>query len=174
MLTRSLGFRRRVASPVMLLWLSPLVVCAGCSSAPANPPVDIAAATHQLLARGDSLIAAEVAEDSARVMSYYADDAIIQPADMPAAKGHTEIGKLYATLFATGSLLSSTRTEPQVSAGGDMAWEHGINRVTMTGANTPNVGKYTLVWKKLGSEWKVAALSFSRDAPPPAPSAAKK
>ena len=174
MLTRSLGSARRGVSPVVLFALSSLVACAGCSSASANPPVDIAAVTQQLIAHGDSLIAAEDAKDSVRAASYYADDAIMLPGDMPAVKGRAEIGKFYALLLPMVSAHSATRTRLEVSASGDMAWEHGINRVTLTGEKMPTVGKYAAVWKKVGSEWKVAVLAFSSDAPPPAPGAGKK
>jgi len=174
MLKHSLGLRRRIVSPVVLFSLSALVVCAGCSSASANRPVDVAAVTQQLIARGDSLSAAQVAEDTARVLPYYADDAIMQPANMRAVTGHAEIGKLYALSFPMVSAQSGDRTKLEVSASGDMAWEHGIRRVTMTGATTPTVGKYAAVWKKVGSEWKIVLLAFSEDAPPSAAIGGKK
>lgn len=150
------------------------LLSAGCSPAPANPPVDVGAIKQLLAARGDSLVAAESAKDSARAVAFYAEDVVVEPANMPAVKGRTEMGKLYGMFFPMVADMGSTRTALEVAASGDLAWEYGINRVTMAGSKTPTLGKYLAVWKKVDDQWLVAAIAFSDDVPPPPAPPAKK
>jgi ketosteroid isomerase-like protein len=141
------------------------LACAAQSPPPAIDPNEARAA---IKVRMDSLVAAEVAEDSALSVSFYAEDAVVQPANMPAIRGRTEIGKLYGMFFPMVQTMSSTTTEVHVAASGDMAWEFGVNRLTMNGATAPTMGKYLVVWKKAAEVWQVAAIAFSDDVPPPA------
>jgi hypothetical protein len=62
---------------------------------------------------------------------------------------------------------SSDRTDAYLSADGSMAWEYGTNTFTAEDGTTLT-GKYMAVWEKVDGVWKVRAVSFSDDAPPPA------
>ena len=59
----------------------------------------------------------------------------------------------------------------EMSAGGDLAYEYGVNRMVLAGEDGDllDVGKYLAIWKKIDGEWMVAALSFTSDAAEPTP-----
>jgi ketosteroid isomerase-like protein len=144
-------------------------VLVGCG----GPQVDIAAETEAVRARSEGLVAAEAAFDVAAALTFWAEDAISQGAGMPQIQGKQAIGDLYRQYFESGQLkeFSGTRTHLEVSAAGDLAYEYGINRFVLAGAEGDllDMGKYLGVWKKIDGEWYVAALSFTSDAPAPVP-----
>ena len=57
-----------------------------------------------------------------------------------------------------------------VSASGDMALDRGTYRLAVAPGGTPqtDTGKYVVVWRKIGNEWKAAADIFNSDGPPAA------
>ena len=54
-----------------------------------------------------------------------------------------------------------------VSSSGDMALDRGTYRLTIApgGKAQVDTGKYVVVWRKIGGEWKVAADIFNSDLP---------
>lgn len=157
--------------PIVLL-LPAFAALHACSS----PRVDAAAETEAVRARSEALVAAEVAKDTERALAFWAPDAIAQPAGAPQVQGHEAIRALYNSLFQ-GPLkeMQGTTTRLEVSQGGDIAYEYGINRMTLSSpaGDLLDVGKYLAVWKKVNGEWFVAALSFTSDAPAPVPVTAR-
>ena len=51
-----------------------------------------------------------------------------------------------------------------------MALDRGTYRLTVApgGTEQTETGKYVVVWRKIGDEWKAAADIFNSDLPPPA------
>ncbi|MDH5235867.1 MAG: nuclear transport factor 2 family protein [Gemmatimonadota bacterium] len=149
---------------------------AGALAACAGPKVDIVAETAALTARADALTEAEVAKDVEKALSFYAADAIVQPANAPAISGMEAMRGLYKQFMDDPNFKSfgSTRTALVVSPSGDMGYEYGVNRMVFAtpGGDMTDIGKYLGIWKKDGAEWRVVALAFSSDAPPPAMPAA--
>jgi uncharacterized protein (TIGR02246 family) len=139
------------------------------TSCAAAPPVDLTAEVEAIRARSAGIVAAEVAQDAALSTSFYAPDAISQPAGSPQLQGREAIHELYGHFFS-GMLkdFEGIPTNIDVAASGDLAWEYGINRMVLNGPDGDllDVGKYLAVWKKVDGEWYIAALSFSSDAPP--------
>jgi uncharacterized protein (TIGR02246 family) len=146
-----------------------LPVVASCAAA---PQVDLTAEVEAIRARGAGIVAAEVAQDASLSTSFYASDAISQPAGSPQLQGREAIHELYGHFF-DGTLkdFEGITTQIDVAASGDLAWEYGINRMVLNGPDGDllDVGKYLAVWKKVDGEWYIAALSFSSDAPAPVP-----
>jgi ketosteroid isomerase-like protein len=147
-----------------------LLALAAC--APAAPPApDLAAVEAEVRGASQSLTKAEEAKDIDAAMGYWAADAIVQPADAPQVQGADAIRALYDQYFNQMPLqeFEGTTTAISVASGGDMAWEHGVNRFVMNAPNGPQtvMGKYLAVWGKHDGAWKVAALAISNDAPPP-------
>jgi len=154
-------------------WNAPLLLAtallAGCAAAePAAPPVDLAAEEAAIRARSQALVAAEQARDVAAVAAFYAEDAVVQPAGMPAVAGRTAFQEFFAGMIAQlpPEWSFSSRTGAiRLSTSGDMAIETGVNEFVTGGATT--MGKYLAVWQKIDGQWMVAALSWSDDTPPP-------
>lgn len=149
-----------------LLGITVLGACSG-------PRVDVAAETAAVRARSQALAAVEASQNTEGALAYWAQDAIVQPAGAPQIQGREAVRALYNSFFGGGQLkkFEGTTTQLQVSQGGDLAYEYGVNRMVLAGpkGNLLDVGKYLVVWKKIDGEWYVAALSFTSDAPAPVP-----
>lgn len=152
---------------LVLCCLPALAVLGACS----GPRVDVAAETAAVRARGQAIAAAEAAQDIEGALAFWAQDAIAQPAGAPQVQGLDAIRALYNSFFGTGQLkeFEGTTSHLEVSQGGDLAYEYGVNRVVLAGptGDLLDVGKYLVVWKKIDGEWYIAALSFTSDAPAP-------
>jgi uncharacterized protein (TIGR02246 family) len=146
-----------------------LPLAAACA---AGPQVDPAAEAEAIRARSAGIVAAEAAQDAERSTSFYAPDAVAQPAGSPQIQGRDAIRELYGHFFS-GMLkdFEGITTEIEVAASGDLAYEYGINRMVLNGPDGDllDIGKYLAVWRKLDGVWYIAALSFSSDAPAPVP-----
>jgi len=131
--------------------------------------VDIEAEKAALVARSDSLVAAESALDIQAALAYWAPDGQIQGHGMPLMQGSDQLRAVYEGFFQAVVEFGSTRTGIEVAASGDMAWEYGVNRAVVPGAegNMLDMGKYVAVWRKIDGVWYVAAVAFSSDAPAP-------
>ncbi len=140
--------------------------------------VDNARETEAVRARSNGLTSAESGRDIQRAMTFWAEDAIVQPAGMPQLRGREATEALYHRLFSDSTLrgISGTPSNITVAESGDLAYEYGINQMVFSGpkGDLLDMGKYLLVWKKVENEWYIAALSFSSNAAEPAPMATHK
>jgi ketosteroid isomerase-like protein len=151
-------------------------VFVGACAAKPNPAVDTAAEEQAVRARSAEVLAAENAHDYDKATTYYTEDAVVQPADMPPVRGRTAVRALYAEFDKMGfPKIEGTTDRLTVAQSGDVAYEVGTNKLSWTTPTGPVVqmGKYLVVWKKVEGSWYGDALSFSNDTPPaPQPAAA--
>jgi ketosteroid isomerase-like protein len=133
----------------------------------------LVAAETSLHARSDGLQAAETALDGKRAIAFWAEDAVVQGAGIPAVTGRTAIGNLYHEFFTTMGVkeLVGTPSRLEMARSGDLAYETGVNRMVIRtpSGDVLDMGKYLIVWKKIDGEWYVATLSFTSDAATPSP-----
>ena len=119
------------------------------------------------------MVAAEEAFNVPEALTYWAEDGIMQPAGSPQIEGKDAIRELYSQYFESGLVrkFSGVSSHMEMSAGGDLAYEYGVNRMVLAGEDGDllDVGKYLAIWKKIDGEWMVAALSFTSDAAEPSP-----
>lgn len=148
------------------------------SDLPTAPPqVDMAAAEQVIRSLTTEWFAAEKRRDMEASLSYLAPDAVVQPEGAPAIQGVEAMRALYKEWFAIP--FTDLVMEPRlivVASSGDLAYDIGSWKiVTETeGAKAEEVGKSTIIWKKLNGQWKAAVMSCSMDTPPaPAPKEAK-
>jgi ketosteroid isomerase-like protein len=90
------------------------------------------------------------------------------PPNAPIGKGRAAIEKTWASMMRTpGFDLTFVPEEITVSSSGDLALDRGTYRLTFDSAGTSqtDIGKYVVVWRKVGSDWKAAADIFNSDAP---------
>lgn len=108
------------------------------------------------------------ANDAAGIAELYAEDGAVMPPNAPIGKGRTAIQQTWASMMRTpGFGLSFVPEQIVVSTSGDMALDRGAYSLTVVAdrTNQTDTGKYVVVWRKIGSEWKVAADIFNSDLP---------
>jgi ketosteroid isomerase-like protein len=158
---------------------STLLVALGCApvSTRSLSPGQAVAPEVALQQRSEGLQAAETALDGDKAITFWADDAVVQPAGAPAVVGRAAIGALYHEFFTTMGVkeLVGTPSHLAMAQSGDLAYETGVNRIVIRtpGGDMLDMGKYLIVWKKIDGQWYVGALSFTSNAPAPTPIAGK-
>lgn len=108
------------------------------------------------------------AKDAAAIAQLYAEDGAVMPPNAPIGKGRTAIQQTWASMMGTpGFGLTITPEQIIVSSSGDMALDRGTYSLTVApdGATQTDTGKYVVVWRKIGDEWKAAADIFNSDLP---------
>ena len=108
------------------------------------------------------------AKDAEGIAELYAEDGAVMPPNAPIGKGRTAIQQTWASMMATpGFDLTFVPEQISVSSSGDMALDRGTYSLTVAPGGTAqtDTGKYVVVWRKIGREWKVAADIFNSDLP---------
>ena len=108
------------------------------------------------------------AKDAAGIAALYAEDGAVMPPNAPIGKGRAAIQQTWASMMQTpGFALTFAPEQILVSASGDMALDRGTYSLTIApdGTTQTDTGKYVVVWRKIGREWRVAADIFNSDLP---------
>jgi uncharacterized protein (TIGR02246 family) len=108
------------------------------------------------------------ARDAAGIAELYAEDGAVMPPNALIGRGRTAIQQTWASMMRTpGFSLTFVPEQIVVSSSGDMALDHGTYRLTIApnGTTQTDTGKYVVVWRKIGREWRVAADIFNSDLP---------
>ena len=105
-------------------------------------------------------------KDLEKVVSYYADGAVVLPYKAPKATTKAEIRDSWKGLLEAGSV----KWEPssvEVAKGKDLGYSMGSYELKMKdaqGNETIEIGKYVEVWKKQpDKQWKVVVDSYNPD-----------
>jgi uncharacterized protein (TIGR02246 family) len=119
------------------------------------------------------------AKDAAKVASFYTEDAVLMPPNEARVSGRSNIEAWFKKSIEQG--LTNLRLSPtESSTAGGQAFEAGTYTLTVGsgssqttgggGSSVNDKGKYVVVWKRAGSDWKLAYDIFNSDLPPaPAP-----
>src|SRR3954454_25145316 len=102
------------------------------------------------------------------IAGLYTEDGAVMPPNGPIGKGHDAIQKTWASMMGTpGFDLTFTPEQIIVSSSGDMALDRGTYKLAIapSGKAESDKGKYVVVWRKVGGEWKAAADIFNSDLP---------
>jgi len=154
--------------------LTSLLLLAGCNSAPpppATPAVDIAAEQGKIRDLESAWVAAALAKDVEKSVSFYADDAILLNSGVPAAKGKDAIRAAWKDMLSDpNSKLVFASSRIDVSSSGDMASTTGSYTMTMTNPKTKkpveDKGSYLTVYKKQADgNWKAIEDVASSEIP---------
>ena len=109
--------------------------------------------------------------DVDRVVSFWADDAIVFPPGSPAVAGKAAIREFVTKSFQTpGFSISWKTTNVAVSRSGDVAYTTGTNRVTFSAPDGKRVmvdGKAVAVWRRREGAWKCVIDIWNDTSPPP-------
>jgi len=108
------------------------------------------------------------AKDVEKTMSYYADDALMMPPNIPTLTGKEAIRTLWKSLLEAPSFAGGWKAA-KVEVSGDLSYVTGTYEITETddsGKPMTDKGKYVEVWKKQSDgNWKSVAHMFSSDQP---------
>ena len=146
-------------SPSELLERSRLVITPDAGAEPSAP---------ELLERSNAYQAALKAKDTAKVASFYAEEAVLLPQGSPAVVGRKAIEALTKEIFATGDgEITATPRASEIS--GDLGYVRGNFVLSRKdGQNFTTKGKYVEVWKKIAGQWLIIIDIWNGDGPPPA------
>lgn len=106
--------------------------------------------------------------DSAAIAQMYTEDGALMPPNAAISKGRAAIQQAWASMMnAPGFELTFAPEQIIVSGSGDMALDRGTYRMTVapSGKAQIDTGKYVVVWRKIGGEWKAAADIINSDLP---------
>ena len=131
----------------VLVVVGVLLACAGCASAGSR--ADVRSRIMRLDAEWSR---AAQARDVDRVLSFWADDAIVFPPGSPPVTGKPAIREFVLKSFGTpGFTISWRTTTVALSSSGDIAYTTGTNRVTFSAPDGKQVsveGKAVAVWRR--------------------------
>ena len=98
------------------------------------------------------------------------------PPDRPLLRGRAAIENYYRECFKSPVKITTfTFTHLESPAVGDTAYDVGTYKQTLSmgsGATLNDKGKYSVILKRSGGEWKIAYLIYNSDFSPKAPPSA--
>ena len=107
-------------------------------------------------------------KDAPGIAELYAEEGAVMPPNAPIGKGRAAIQQTWASMMRTpGFDLTITPEQIVISSSGDMALDRGTYALTVAPAGTTqsDTGKYVVVWRKIGGDWKAAADIFNSNLP---------
>jgi uncharacterized protein (TIGR02246 family) len=112
--------------------------------------------------------------DLEKTISYYSDDAVVMPPNIPTLTGKEPIRTLWKSMLESPQFSGGWKaTKVEVARSGDLAYVSGnyeFNETDRSGNPMTDKGKYLEVWKKQADgSWKCVADMFSSDLPAVAP-----
>ena len=158
---------------LLLLAAASALALPGCDRAERHDSTEAAqanAAADEQAIRGhiDRWLQLIRAKDAAGIAAFYTEDGVLMPPNMPIATGRPAVQQVWGSMMQTpGFDLTFAPEQITFSKAGDMAIDRGTYRFSATPEGRPfsETGKYLVVWRKVGNEWKVAADIFNSDGP---------
>jgi uncharacterized protein (TIGR02246 family) len=157
--------------------LTLLVACGQTGAAPAGgAKADTAADEAALRAVDSTWFATYTAGDADAVAALYADDAVVNPAGAPHARGSAAVrealGKDIANTKGGGFTLVPGSTS-DVGVSGDLGWIWNTFTVKDKSGATVDAGKYVTVFARKDGKWRIIRDIWNSDNPPAPPPPAK-
>ena len=134
-------------------------------AAPAKAKVLTPAA--QISANNKALGAALAAGDAVAIGKMYTKTAMLMPSGMPLQKGTKAITACWQAFIGMG-IKGAVLKSKEVDVLGSTAIEVGAYTLSVEGGTVVDNGKYIVVWKKDGKEWKLHRDIFNTDRAPAA------
>jgi uncharacterized protein (TIGR02246 family) len=131
--------------------------------------VDTAGDEQAIRAHVDHWLQLVKAKDASGIAEMYAEDGAVMPPNAPIGTGRAAIQQAWASMMRTpGFDLTFNPEQIVISSSGDMALDRGTYTLTVAPAGTTqtDTGKYVVVWRKIGGDWKAVADIFNSNLPP--------
>lgn len=157
--------------PRAFVALAALTLTMGCASSTSTNPATEQAALMQV---SRDWAQASASGDVERIVSFWADDAVVLPPGQPAVVGKAAIREyVRAGLAMPGFSITWEPERASVSSSGDVGYLVERNRVTMADAEghvRAQEGKAVTIWRKDGSgAWKCVVDTWNANPDPDAP-----
>jgi ketosteroid isomerase-like protein len=151
-----------------------VVFCAAAGLGQHAFAADRHATEAELCALDEQWSAAAARNDLDGTISFYADDAVLLPANAPIATDRKSIRESWAGLLGPHTSVSWKWSKIEVAQSGELAYIYGAYKLTMTASNQTgpvnDIGKFVEVWKKQpNGKWKCIVDTYNSDLPLPAP-----
>ena len=107
--------------------------------------------------------------DGAAVAALYADDAVVMPPNVPAARGIAAIRDYYskaAPEFQASGLTAVEGPAGDIGISGDLAWQGTTYTVTDKAGATVEAGKVLTLLQRRGGKWMIIRDTWNSDAAP--------
>ena len=130
--------------------------------------VDTGADEQAIRGQVDRWLQLVKAKDAAGIAALYAEDGAVMPPNAPIGKGRAAIQQAWASMMRTpGFDLTFNPEQIVLSSSGDMELDRGTYTLTVAPAGTTqtDTGKYVVVWRKIGGDWKAVADIFNSNLP---------
>lgn len=92
--------------------------------------------------------------DVAAIGALYTDDAQALPPNSDVVKGRAAIQDMWKGVFDSG-IASATLETSDVESQGSLAYETGLYQMKLKDGKVADRGKYVVVWKRTGSDWRI-------------------
>lgn len=102
--------------------------------------------------------------DAAGIGELYTQDGQVMPPNSPPATGRADIRAFWQTLWDSG-VREITLNEGDIEGCSDMAAEVSTFELVGKDGKTIDRGKYIVIWKREGSDWKLHRDLFNSDLP---------
>src|SRR6266542_2751613 len=103
--------------------------------------------------------------DTASIAALYTEDAVLLAPNAAMLRGRQAIKGFFDGLVEQMGIPELRLNTSQVEEHGDTAWEVGAYTMKLQGVSDD--GKYIVVWKRQGNDWKLAADIWNTDSPLP-------
>ena len=118
------------------------------------------------------------AKDVDKTASYYSDDVLVLPPNMPSIQGKQQAHAMWQGMFGVPGFAGSWKSSRvEIARSGDLGYQTGTYEFSETDASgkpATDKGKYLEVWKKQpDGSWKCIIDMFNSDLPSTAPSESK-
>lgn len=127
----------------------------------------------QAIRAADTALQKAVADkDLERIVSFYAEEAVMLPTAEPIVVGKSAIREEWQHILSIPRFQNnSSLTRIDVSSSGDMAYSMGTYVATMLGEagnSATEPGKWLSVWKRQADgSWRIVVDTYNTDIPPP-------
>ncbi len=146
-----------------------VLVLAACAPGAQGPKADPAAEAAAVRAVNAAWFKASSTGDAAGVAANYADDAVLSPPGVPAARGIEAIRAYFTedvASFQGSGLAYSSDPATEVGVSGDLAWENGTYKITAPDGTVVDVGKFSSVLARRDGSWKIIRDTWNSDSAP--------
>jgi ketosteroid isomerase-like protein len=147
----------------MMFALRALFVPAFPVSEAQNPPT-----SHPDVERvAKAFVTAMLASDAATAAALYQEDAIEMPDCRPLVKGRPAIEQYFRGLMKEVKITTFELTHTESAISGDTAYDVGTytQRLSTSHGMVDDTGKYVVMLKRTGGEWKIAYAIHNSDRP---------
>lgn len=134
-----------------------------------KPTFDIAGARKAIDSANAAFGAFVSKGDSVGLASLYTSDAKLMVPNMPTASGRNSIQSAFGGMFAATGPIGITLTADEVSGTEELVSEVGTYSMTDKAGKEIDKGKYIVLWKQEGGNWKLFRDCWNSDLPPVAP-----